>query len=127
MLTDHEDKVLHNLRDCVAANSSAAPDGNTASMPSASVTAHTTDAVAEMHDPEDAEPCDDLDDFFAGDPAQEPASQIPRNTAFWNIVSPLTVHTSGGLDQCLLHAVVQAACGYIRSVGLQDVLQNCQI
>ena len=127
MLTDHEDKVLYNLRDCVASNNHAAAGGNTASLPAASVAANTTDKAAEMHDPEDAELCDDLEDFFAGDSAQEPASQIPGDTTFWNIVSPPIVITSRGLLQCLLHAVVQDVCGYVSSVCSQGVLQVCQI
>lgn len=126
-MTDHEDKVLHNLRDCVAANSHVAPGGCAAALPAASVAANTIDTAAEMHDPEDAETCDDLDDFFAGDPAQGSASQIPRDTSSWNIVSTPSVATSRGHHHTLLHAKVQAAWDCVNSVPLQGVQQMCQI
>ena len=59
---------------------------NSTALPAASVAAPITETTAEMHDPEDAESCDDLDDFFAGDPAQESAPQGARDTTSWHLV-----------------------------------------
>lgn len=94
MLTDHEDKVLHNLQGCVTANSHAAAGSSTTALPEASAASTTTDITAEIHDPGDAESCDDLDDFFAVDPAQESVSQMPRDTTCWEIVSCVSAAAS---------------------------------
>ncbi|KAL3155850.1 hypothetical protein ABBQ32_012859 [Trebouxia sp. C0010 RCD-2024] len=86
VLTDHEEKVLHNLRDCVAANCDAASETQTAAMPMQAAMAAATrrSAAAEMHDPEDADSCDDLDDFFSADNAQPAASPEPMATSSWD-------------------------------------------
>lgn len=96
VLTDHEDKVLHNLQGCVTANSHAASGGNTAALPAASAASTTTDMTAELHDPGDADSCDDLDDFFAVDPGQESVSQMPRDNTCWDIVSHMGLFASCG-------------------------------
>lgn len=86
VLTDHEEKVLHNLRDCVAANCGAACETQTAAMPmpAATAAATQTSTAAEMHDPEDADSCDDLDDFFTADNARPAASPEPIDAASWD-------------------------------------------
>lgn len=91
VLTDHEEKVLHNLRDCVAANSSAASGGRTAALPVAAVAATPASSAAELHDPEDADSCDDLDDFFTADAAHPSASPLPIEAKSWDFVSRASV------------------------------------
>ena len=93
MLTDHEDRVLHNLRDCVAANSHAAGGGSTAALPAASGSGTTTNTAAEIHDPEDADSCDDLDDFFTADTARQAAPQMQKDTTSWDLVSCPSIAT----------------------------------
>ena len=86
-LTDHEDKVLQNLRDCVAANfpSSTNVDVNagngTAAVPADDAVAANQQTNDGLFDPEDADSCDDLDEFLA------PPSNA--NTDTWDFVSAL--------------------------------------
>ena len=102
MLTDHEDKVLHNLQGCVTANSHAASDGSTTALPAASAASTTSDITPEIHDPGDADSCDDMDDFFAVAPAQESVSQMPRDTTRWDNVSRVCCCVTRFLVVCTL-------------------------
>ena len=118
MLTDYEDKVLYNLRDCVASNhesldihgatlsssspeadanspqdaSAAAPIGSDACPAAAAVAATdrgnaaaAAELTEELFDPDDAESCDDLDDFLAGQAGDSPVAA--RDTTSWDHVS----------------------------------------
>ena len=136
VLTDNEDKVLFNLRDCVAINSSTSLPHAAMALPSsptraASLGPHDMSAPAEatdntytaaaaaqsgfcqdtvaavgqqgaaandcnltdaavpcdtLFDPEDADSCDDLDDFFQH---ANPHSVAARDTTSWDHVSML--------------------------------------
>ena len=90
MLTDHEEKVLQNLRDCVAANCGAASGVRTAVLPAPMAAAAAGPITAEeMHDPDDADSCDELDAFFTADIAPPAASPEPIDTTSWDFVSHL--------------------------------------
>lgn len=84
---------------------------NRTAPPAAAVAATTTNMTTEMHDPEDAESCNDLDDFF-GDTAQESVSQKPTDTTSWHLVSCSSVATLLGLHPGSL-ACCCSSCAYL--------------
>ena len=95
VLTDYEDKVLRNLRECMAMNCADRDLLSRVSGRAGGAIAHeealegVEDEDDMFGDPEDAEECDDFDFFSiaAGAGRQLPGSQQP-----WEYVRPPHVH-----------------------------------
>lgn len=90
-LTDYEQKVLENLRDCVARNFPATAEMDVNSNISAmqpsdqQLSAIQHSDSDDFCDPDDAESCDDMDDLFR---PNADSLAIPSNTSdIWDYVS----------------------------------------
>ena len=98
VLSDFEEKVLLNLRDCVASNSQAShagPSFSRAPKAAANSPHDSADAAADaaaspldhdLFDPEDADSCDDLDELFLGNP-EPPKTVLGEGAVAWDHVS----------------------------------------
>ena len=133
-LTDHEDKVLQNLRDCVAANFplSSNSDNGTAAAPADTAVAADQQSNDGLYDPEDAESCDDLEDFLA--PASNNAQAASSNMNTWDFVSAPSSAACLILMQKHMIALatmmcmsIHATCTTTRYARMQDIIRKLHL
>ena len=89
-LTDCEQKVLDNLRDCVAMNFPVQASGSSSGGGQMPIASHQQTSAQqdedEFGDPDDAESCDDMDDLFASDDQGAGAAAASTASDVWDYV-----------------------------------------